>query len=200
MYLKGPTTGLMRMHSHGPRAPVASNPRALFDIVTDFEPGSAPVTAHAGLGDAAAGGGCPSATPAEAPPGLFEIIDNVDGAVFDGVGALMVNPEAVPEDASASTIAAYGRAHVVVAELPAPAPGAFYARASFFDFGYEPSIASEHTLVLQGGAVQGETRVGSAWFPRSKLKYDELLSIFAFNFNLRPYSKAKIARTSRTWA
>ena len=89
----------------------------------------------------------------------------------------------------------------LVAELAAPAPGAFYARASFFDFGYEPSLASEHTLVLQGGVVPGQTRVlESAWLPRSKLKYDELPSSFAFNFSLRPYSKAKIARTLRTWA
>ena len=40
VYLKGPTTGLMRMHSHGPRAPAASDPRAVFDIVTDFEAGA----------------------------------------------------------------------------------------------------------------------------------------------------------------
>jgi len=38
------------------------------------------------------------------------------------------------------------------------------------------------------GAVQVDTRVGSAWFHRLKLKYDKLLSSFAFNFNLRPYT------------
>jgi hypothetical protein len=34
-----------------------------------------------------------------------------------------------------------------------------------------------------------EARVGSTWFQRLKLRYDEPLSNFAFNFNLRHYSK-----------
>jgi hypothetical protein len=35
-----------------------------------------------------------------------------------------------------------------------------------------------------------ETRVGSDWFQRFKLTYDKLLSIFAFNANLRPCNLA----------
>ena len=34
-----------------------------------------------------------------------------------------------------------------------------------------------------------ELRVDRAWFQRLKLKYDEPLSNFAFNFNLRLYTK-----------
>jgi len=36
-------------------------------------------------------------------------------------------------------------------------------------------------------AERVETSVESAWFRLSKLKYDEPLSNFAFNFNLRRY-------------
>ena len=36
-----------------------------------------------------------------------------------------------------------------------------------------------------------ETRVESAWFQRSKLKYNKLLSIVAFRFNLRPYTEGQ---------
>jgi hypothetical protein len=35
-----------------------------------------------------------------------------------------------------------------------------------------------------------ESRVESAWFERLKLRYDKLLSSFAFNFNLRRYNAA----------
>ena len=42
------------------------------------------------------------------------------------------------------------------------------------------------------GVVQLETRAGSAWLQRLKLKYDKLLSSFAFSFNLRPYGTVRL--------
>ena len=39
----------------------------------------------------------------------------------------------------------------------------------------------------RGEVVQVETRVESAWFQPVKVKYDKLLSGFAFNFNWRPH-------------
>ena len=37
-----------------------------------------------------------------------------------------------------------------------------------------------------------ESRVACAWFQRLELKYDKLLSEFAFNLNLRPYMWAPL--------
>ena len=42
--------------------------------------------------------------------------------------------------------------------------------------------------VYHGEAVPVETRVESAWLQRLKLKYNKLLSGFAFKFNLRSYT------------
>ena len=45
----------------------------------------------------------------------------------------------------------------------------------------------------QGGVLQLPTRVESAWLQRLKLPYDKRLSSFAFNSNLRLYTKAVMA-------
>jgi len=43
--------------------------------------------------------------------------------------------------------------------------------------------------------MQVETLFESVWFQRLKLKHDTLLSCFAFDFNVRPYSWDNKART-----
>ena len=58
------------------------------------------------------------------------------------------------------------------------------------------NIGSIAGIEHYGGVVQVETRVESAWFQRWKPRYVELLSGFAFNFNLRPYSRAAAAYTA----
>jgi hypothetical protein len=58
--------------------------------------------------------------------------------------------------------------------------------------GYRGGGRTLHMLladVRQGGVLQVETYVESAWFQRLKVKYDKLLSSFAFNINVHPYSK-----------
>ena len=59
--------------------------------------------------------------------------------------------------------------------------------------GLDPATQSAaNQQAYLGGAVQLETRVESAWFQRLRLKlrYDELLSNFAFKINLRNYTWA----------
>jgi hypothetical protein len=76
------------------------------------------------------------------------------------------------------------------------AKGGFYAVVGAISCTLSMALA----LSLSGGAVQVDSikiRVESAaWFQHLKLKYDELLSSFAFKFNLRHYRVGR-ARSSR---
>ena len=175
-YVKAPTTGFMRMVSRGARAPVGSSAEKVFDVLATFEPGSrfgatedVAAAASADVGGAAASGGRCEAAAAPAPEGLFEIVDNIDAVTFEGSGALIVNPDYTAHAtlsssssaaAAAASAADYGRGHVVVASFDAPVEGAFYVRASFYDIGYEPGVATEHTLVLQSDACDDVATVG----------------------------------------
>ena len=178
-YVKGPTTGFMRMVSRGARAPMGSSAEKVFDVIATFESGSrfgatgdVAAAASADVGGAAASGGSCEAAAGPAPEGLFEVVDDIDAVTFEGSGALIVNPEytahAAPSSLSSSSAAAaaaaaaadYGRGHVVVASFDAPVEGVFYVRASFYDIGYEPGVASEHALVLQSDACEDVATVG----------------------------------------
>ena len=176
VYVRAPTSASLRMYSRGPRAPKGSSARRVFDEVATFDPGS-PLDAtrglrgraRAGIGGAAPGSEgtegmrCESGESAAAsPPGLFEVVDDLDAVVFEGRGALIVNPEYANSTAAAAAAATgdYGRGHFVVAEFATPVTGPFYARASFYDLGYEPGVATEHTLVVQGGDCADLAYVG----------------------------------------
>ena len=159
VYVKAPKTGFMRMHSRGVRAPMGSSAARVFDHIATFDPPESPLgttaslrasgAARAGVG--AGGGACggdASGSSPTAPVGLFDVVDDIDGVTFEGVGALLVNPE-VP-DANKTAGGDYGRGHVIAAVFDgAPVAGAFYVRASFYDLGWEPGVASEHALVVQ---------------------------------------------------
>ena len=59
----------------------------------------------------------------------------------------------------------------------------------------EGYLSAEESPLLskagRGKLTGVETRVQSAWFQRLKLKYDKLLSSFAFEFNWRQYSAGR---------
>ena len=84
---------------------------------------------------------------------------------------MVLEPPGVPSTPDAASDAAHAAAHV-------------YAAA---DANNPPSSPSK-SKVGRCRLAPGCPRVARAWFQRLKLKYDETLSNFALNFNLRRYS------------